>query len=59
MGYDLEEVKGRHHRQFVDPAQAASSEYSKFWGLLRLQRDDTDCAGSLKEDDPCAREFVW
>lgn len=34
MGYQLEEVKGRHHRQFVDATLAASSEYVKFWADL-------------------------
>jgi methyl-accepting chemotaxis protein len=31
MGYTLEEIKGKHHRIFVDPAQAASAEYRQFW----------------------------
>ncbi|HVJ55233.1 MAG TPA: PAS domain-containing methyl-accepting chemotaxis protein [Aliidongia sp.] len=34
MGYSLEEVKGRHHRLFVDPTFAGSSEYRKFWDDL-------------------------
>lgn len=35
LGYSLEEVKGRHHRMFVDPAFAASREYTQFWEALR------------------------
>jgi methyl-accepting chemotaxis protein len=31
MGYTLDEVKGRHHRIFVDPAYANTMEYSQFW----------------------------
>ena len=31
MGYTIDEVKGRHHRMFVDPAFAASHEYAQFW----------------------------
>jgi methyl-accepting chemotaxis protein len=34
MGYKLDEVRGRHHRMFVDPAEAASPEYKKFWERL-------------------------
>ncbi|MFO1487635.1 MAG: PAS domain-containing methyl-accepting chemotaxis protein [Verrucomicrobiota bacterium] len=31
MGYSLDEVKGKHHRLFVDPAFAASPAYVQFW----------------------------
>jgi methyl-accepting chemotaxis protein len=31
MGYRLDEVVGRHHNMFVDPAYAASAEYRQFW----------------------------
>jgi methyl-accepting chemotaxis protein len=34
MGYTLEEIVGRHHRIFVDPAHAASAEYRQFWEEL-------------------------
>jgi methyl-accepting chemotaxis protein len=34
MGYRLDEVKGRHHRLFVEPAYAASHEYTQFWADL-------------------------
>lgn len=34
MGYQMDEIKGRHHRQFVDPTLAASHDYSKFWADL-------------------------
>ncbi|MFN4328738.1 MAG: PAS domain S-box protein [Limnobacter sp.] len=34
MGYTLEEIQGRHHRLFVDPEYAASSEYQAFWETL-------------------------
>ena len=30
MGYDLDEIKGKHHRIFVDKEFAGSSEYSDF-----------------------------
>ncbi|MCW5667597.1 MAG: PAS domain-containing protein [Piscinibacter sp.] len=38
MGYALEEVKGKHHRQFVEPAEAASAEYQQFWADLGAGR---------------------
>ena len=35
MGYTLEELKGKPHRMFVDPAYAASQDYEQFWDKLR------------------------
>jgi methyl-accepting chemotaxis protein len=35
MGYALEEIRGRHHRIFVIPEEAASIEYERFWTNLR------------------------
>ena len=34
LGYTLDEVKGQHHRMFVDAAFAASAEYTEFWAKL-------------------------
>ena len=34
MGYRLEEIEGRHHRMFVDPEFAQSTEYAEFWTRL-------------------------
>ena len=34
MGYSLDEIKGRHHRMFVDPAFAATPEYEALWQKL-------------------------
>ncbi|MDO9314211.1 MAG: methyl-accepting chemotaxis protein [Burkholderiaceae bacterium] len=31
LGYSLGEIVGKHHRMFVDPAQAASHAYTQFW----------------------------
>ncbi len=33
-GYTLEEIQGKHHRMFVEPAYAQSAEYSEFWDSL-------------------------
>ncbi len=34
MGYTLEEIRGRHHRMFMAPAEAASPDYTAFWAAL-------------------------
>ncbi|MFP5516159.1 MAG: PAS domain S-box protein [Alphaproteobacteria bacterium] len=35
MNYGLDEVRGKHHRIFMDQAEAASLSYSSFWDKLR------------------------
>jgi methyl-accepting chemotaxis protein len=34
MGYALEEIRGRHHSMFVEPAERDSAEYREFWAKL-------------------------
>lgn len=34
LGYSLDEIKGKHHRMFVDPTYANSAEYAEFWPTL-------------------------
>jgi methyl-accepting chemotaxis protein len=34
LGYRLDEVVGKHHSMFVDPAHARSDEYRQFWQRL-------------------------
>jgi PAS domain S-box-containing protein len=34
LGYSLDEVKGKHHRTFCEPAFAQSAEYRAFWDAL-------------------------
>jgi methyl-accepting chemotaxis protein len=34
MGYSLDEIKGKHHSIFVDPATRDSAEYREFWAGL-------------------------
>ena len=38
LGYALNEIQGQHHRMFVDPNYASSTDYQDFWG--RLKRGD-------------------
>lgn len=35
LGYRLDEIVGKHHSMFVDPAYAASPEYQHHWEKLR------------------------
>ncbi len=38
LGYRLEEIEGKHHSMFVDPAYRESPEYRQFWDDLRAGR---------------------
>ena len=38
LGYRLEEIQGRHHSLFVEPAYAAGAEYRQFWADLAAGR---------------------
>ncbi|BDL39775.1 methyl-accepting chemotaxis protein [Methylorubrum extorquens] len=50
MGYTLGEVRGRHHRLFVDPQEAESAEYEAFWQGLRRGTFQTAAYGRLTKD---------
>jgi methyl-accepting chemotaxis protein len=34
LGYSLAEIKGHHHRMFVDPSERDSAAYREFWASL-------------------------
>jgi methyl-accepting chemotaxis protein len=55
LGYTLDEVKGKHHRQFCDPAYAASPAYAELWA--KLNRGEFD-SGEYKRIAKGGRE-VW
>jgi methyl-accepting chemotaxis protein len=55
LGYSLEEIRGQHHRMFVEPAYAASDEYRLFWEKLGHGEYD---AGQYKRLARGGRE-VW
>jgi len=38
LGYTLDEVRGRHHRMFVEPAFSMSAQYQHFWADLAAGR---------------------
>ncbi len=50
MGYDLDEVCGRHHKLFCDADYAATAHYANFW--LKLARGEYDAGeyGRLTKD---------
>jgi methyl-accepting chemotaxis protein len=42
LGYTLEEIKGKHHSMFVEPAARESADYREFW--TRLNRGEFQAA---------------
>jgi methyl-accepting chemotaxis protein len=55
LGYTLNEVKGQHHRLFVEPAYRDSADYRAFWD--KLQHGEYD-AGQYKRIGKGGAE-VW
>ncbi|MFA5982897.1 MAG: methyl-accepting chemotaxis protein [Methylococcaceae bacterium] len=55
MGYSADEIKGQHHRLFVDPKEAASQSYRQFWE--KLSRGEFD-AGEYKRINKQGKE-IW
>ncbi len=55
VGYSLDEIKGKHHRIFCDPAYTSTSEYEAFWKQLNQGTFDTgEYKRFAKNGDP-----VW
>jgi methyl-accepting chemotaxis protein len=55
LGYSLDEIKGKHHRMFVDEQYRHSHEYREFWG--KLQRGEL-VADEFKRIGKGGRE-IW
>ena len=55
LGYSLDEIKGKHHSMFAEPAFAGSAEYRAFWDKLNRGIHD---AGQYKRLGKGGRE-VW
>ncbi len=53
LGYNMEEIKGRHHSMFVDEAQRQSAEYREFWA--KLNRNEYQ-AGEFKRIGKAGKE---
>ncbi|MGB0901860.1 methyl-accepting chemotaxis protein [Halocynthiibacter sp.] len=53
VGYSLDEIKGKHHRIFVPPRIANSSEYKTFWSKLGSGKPNIDTFERVKKNgDP-------
>lgn len=50
VGYRLDEIVGRHHRMFVDPAEHHSAEYLQFWQKLACGEYDSGQYKRLRKD---------
>jgi len=47
LGYQLSEIKGQHHRLFIEPNYANSNEYKEFWA--KLGRGEFDSGEYLRQ----------
>ncbi|MEZ4445596.1 MAG: PAS domain-containing protein [Polyangiaceae bacterium] len=55
LGYTMDEIRGKHHRTFVSPEEAASPAYREFWDKLRRGEYD---AGRYRRIGKGGKE-VW
>lgn len=55
LGYSLDEIKGKHHRMFCDPAYTGTQEYRNFWD--KLNRGEFD-SGEYKRIGSGGKE-IW
>lgn len=49
LGYTLEEIKGKHHRMFVEAAEANTPEYAAFWQKLGRGKYDASLYRRIKK----------
>jgi methyl-accepting chemotaxis protein len=55
LGYRLDEIKGKHHSMFVEPAEKDSAGYREFWQMLgNGQYQTAECKRLAKDGKP-----VW
>ncbi|HDS1679490.1 TPA: PAS domain-containing methyl-accepting chemotaxis protein [Pseudomonas putida] len=55
MGYNVDELRGKHHRLFCDPGYAKSAEYQQLWQELGQGKA---ISGTFERVDKAGRE-VW
>ena len=55
MGYEMEEIEGKHHRIFCDSGYVRTSEYTQFWNDLAQGRAKS---GEFKRKDKAGND-VW
>ncbi len=50
MGYENDQIVGKHHRTFVEPAMASSAEYAELWRNLKAGRHQSDIFKRVAKD---------
>lgn len=55
LGYDLQEIKGRHHRMFCEGSYTSSHEYQLFWDKLNRGEFDSGEYKRIAKDG----KVVW
>ncbi|KQW28081.1 chemotaxis protein [Rhizobium sp. Root274] len=50
LGYELAEIKGKHHRIFCDAAYTATQDYRDFWAMLNRGQFESREYKRLKKD---------
>lgn len=55
MEYSLDEIKGKHHRTFVDTLDSNSPEYAQFWTDLKLGKPQKNVFRRIAK----SRKTVW
>ncbi len=50
MKYNLEEIKGKHHRIFVDSQYAKNDNYIQFWNDLKVGKSHSDVFKRITKD---------
>jgi methyl-accepting chemotaxis protein len=55
MGYSLDEVRGQHHRRFVEPSYGSSPEYANFWHDLAAGKSQSGDFMRFKKNG----EVIW
>lgn len=50
VGYQIEELKGKHHRQLCPPEVANSADYQQFWRNLQQGKAQSGTMKRLKKD---------
>lgn len=50
LGYQLNEITGKHHRMFVDPTYTSSPAYAQFWSDLNTGQSKSDIFKRITKD---------
>ena len=62
MEYQLSEIRGKHHRIFVDDSERTSTRYKDFWDALRAARSGSENTGAVnsvgKKPGPMALALI-